>query len=367
MVDVDKIVQALGSVATSSDGSFASEPLGAAASSESTYLYAQALLLRLRKETHEGKKTGYILQRIAGELDAMLGPLSNAYVRNFVKEIWLNSWEKEYAVYRCCAVFGDTAYKFGRERVQGMPGDGACLGYQQKVLLGEVFGNVAPNMIDQKIFLLAYASCVIERDGGDVHTGNMGEITDMLQSLRGQLSRLTPAMDLSDVFMSLLDATRYPLPSMALLDWISKAIRDPSFYESNALLSETELPLLFELLDERGDVMRALYEVVQRMFDSLSPTQAIEIKKKYIDRLVFLVKLGYALPVIKHLNGIVSRIDETLVAYFVNEILAVAAPPYPAELVAAMLQLVHDIPNGVNSSLVSEFISEPVVFDNVPH
>ncbi|KAI8850811.1 TH1 protein [Chytridium lagenaria] len=227
-------------------------------------------------------------------------------------------------------------------------------------LLHDVFGVNEPNMTDQKIWLLAYASC---SSSDEESSGKLEKAMESLQFIRSVISRFNASTDMSDVFIGLLDAAKIPIACQALLIWIRKAISDPSFYESNAMTLSTELPILFELMDEiaiqnplqREYISSILVENLDRAFDTVSPLQAIEIKKRYVDRMVFLVKLGYVMPIFNRIDND-EKLDETLSGYFLNEILAVTSPPYDSTIISKMLSLLPKVKVGLNTA-ISEFIA----------
>ncbi|KAJ3100047.1 beta ketoadipyl CoA thiolase, th1 [Phlyctochytrium planicorne] len=301
----DNLTSSLQSIgqATEIDVSEAVRRLKEVITDEHTYLFARALLLRLSKETSNGKNTGLVLQRISSELERLYsadsGPFDEA-----IRFIGKPSTDLIMAITRI------TSKTIQASDIQKLfayysDRDHPSIEYIRdprffNALLNDVFGvNSEPTMTDKKIWLLAFASCAKDTLPGEIsdHGDKIEDAVNSLQFLRGVISTFTPAMDMSEVFIGLLDATKIPIAREGLLLWIRRAIGDPSFYESNAVTLSEDLPFLFELLDE------------------------IEIKKRYVDRLVFVTKLGYVLPVLRRIE-LDYKLDETLTIYFLNELIA---------------------------------------------
>jgi hypothetical protein len=111
---------------------------------------------------------------------------------------------------------------------------------------------VKPNMIEEKIWLLAYACTVLEGSDGKQDTSEVEPTAKALHSLHVILSKLSLAVDMTGECAHLLYAARFPVASMALLNWISRMISDPVFFESNLMIdpNSTEIPFLFDLISE---------------------------------------------------------------------------------------------------------------------
>ena len=80
----------------------------------------------------------------------------------------------------------------------------------------------------------------------------------------------------------------------------------------------SKIAVNFPLL--RSLVFEIFIENLQRPYESVSPLIAIEIRKKYMDLIIFLVKLDYAMPVLKYLKNQTDYIDDVLLIYFLKEV-----------------------------------------------
>jgi hypothetical protein len=176
---------------------------------------------------------------------------------------------------------------------------------------------------------------------------------------------------------------------------IRSIFTDPAFYESNLLIGGgAESHPLFELLNEvvaeyvkwsvliifglglqmairyplqRSCILEIYAENLERAYDTVSPLVAvsysvnmfkilvipthpwlffhqIEIKKRYIDQLITLVKLNFAVPVFNFVVRKSSSFDQSLLVYFLKQFIAITEPPYNENimpLVASLASLVQ--------------------------
>ncbi|KAJ3410107.1 beta ketoadipyl CoA thiolase, th1 [Chytriomyces hyalinus] len=236
----------------------------------------------------------------------------------------------------------------------------------EKALIKNVYGATTTDtsMIEEKMWLLAYVSSVIESDSNEPHNIDLVQPTmDALKHVHSVFPNLTPDIDLKNDFKALLDTVKYPVVAAGLLFWISNYIADPLFYNQNSLISGTERMLIFELLNEiaiiyplqRAYALEILGEAIVRDYDKLSPLVAIEVKKKFLDQVIFLLKLGFVMPVLDFVLENSSKMDDALVVYFLKRVYELTSYPYHRDimrLVAAIVGRIQADNLGANGNVV---------------
>ena len=70
----------------------------------------------------------------------------------------------------------------------------------------------------------------------------------------------------------------------------------------------------------------------------------MELKKKLVEHLVFLVSCGYVLPVVAYVSVCMEKgtLDHSHIRHFVAEVLSIVQHPYSAEFSSALEPLVHN-------------------------
>ncbi|TPX77792.1 hypothetical protein CcCBS67573_g00929 [Chytriomyces confervae] len=315
------------------------------ADSEVTFVYSLALLHRLANSNDHVH--GVLLSRIASELEAAVGPQRARQYASAIHFAGRPAPELVIAVTRVCAkdVQASDVYK---------------------ALIKNVYGATTTDtsMIEEKMWLLAYVSSVIESDSNEPHNIDLVQPTmDALKHVHSVFPNLTPDIDLKNDFKALLDTVKYPVVAAGLLFWISNYIADPLFYNQNSLISGTERMLIFELLNEiaiiyplqRAYALEILGEAIVRDYDKLSPLVAIEVKKKFLDQVIFLLKLGFVMPVLDFVLENSSKMDDALVVYFLKRVYELTSYPYHRDimrLVAAIVGRIQADNLGANGNVV---------------
>ncbi len=86
----------------------------------------------------------------------------------------------------------------------------------------------------------------------------------------------------------------------------------------------------------------------------------MELKKKLVDHLVFLVSCGYVLPVVAYIGHCMEThsLDHSHIRHFVAEVLSIVQHPYSIEFSSAMEPLVHN--PEITAPLINPNRTDPV-------
>uniref|UniRef100_A0A0R3RTH4 Negative elongation factor D n=1 Tax=Elaeophora elaphi TaxID=1147741 RepID=A0A0R3RTH4_9BILA len=202
--------------------------------------------------------------------------------------------------------------------------------------------RVHPNHRSKYIFLLSYASCRTSDDA------NNQRENEEIEKTRAVMEHILDNIRSEGEFLKdiplLLYGIEFPSVASGLLQYLK------GFLLSDKILCKLEM-VHFVLLDEIATkhcglhirLFKILCELYDRQSKLLQPAEMIIAKQRStIDRLVHLLSVGFALPVIEKINKMFheGQIDISLVRYFAVDVLDIIEPPYSEEFIETFLPMV---------------------------
>ncbi|TPX48559.1 hypothetical protein SeLEV6574_g01986 [Synchytrium endobioticum] len=196
--------------------------------------------------------------------------------------------------------------------------------------------------LDEKCFLLAYASCYVDtthiadrKAACDVQDESRKRITRTQADIKASLAilgRIKGPADLKgEDFLTLLKlGLEHPVICMIV---IHQAVKKLQLLEYLNIKHDTDLgrtPPVFDLLDEiatqrplaRPVIFRYYARELERKISGdITLLDEIEFKKKFLDRILYLLRIGYTQPVIDYMQSTVNHRDESLTLYFIVKFL----------------------------------------------
>lgn len=328
---------------------------------EQTYLYSQLLLKRLADQPG-----GEPYRRISKELesnaltkgDEHLISILRTYLWEFppslaspITAILQNSHATPgdiFAIYRQYTSANPPPVRF------------LCDSQLLDILLKAVFvprlGQTPKPEIQEKIiYLVAYAVTV--NDSEEKDTKEINSISEKLKLLSTTLTKRTTGANMPGAITTILDLMDVPIVSMALLYWISYLLTETSWYET--YYRSAVVPVPHQILEEiahRHPLQRPfVFEVLKKNLTvevkNLSPEIMMALRKTLLDRMIYLVQLGFVLPVLKYIKRISSSIDESLIVHTLKMILDMAEPPYTDEFIDLIVEIVEPIAESLNKAM----------------
>jgi len=220
-----------------------------------------------------------------------------------------------------------------------------------KLLLKEIFSNNNQSQSKKDVYtwLLAYATSV--NDGDDVmeKEKNIKETINAINHLNSTLKKITPYTDLKEYFMDLLKATDIPITSVALISWIENTMDDPNYSD---LYNQVNVrPLTFDLLNEaairqplqRDNIFNIYKKSFEKQYIGVISEAVMELKKRMLGEFIFLMKTDFVIPVLNYMVDSASKIDESLVAYFVQNLISMIEPPYPKDISVLIVKIISQL------------------------
>ncbi|KAF9426496.1 Negative elongation factor C/D [Podila epigama] len=226
----------------------------------------------------------------------------------------------------------------------------------------EFFGGVVKQDHKEKyLWLIAYAASVQEVDEKVTDTSEVQATYEALNALEDTLSKRTAGTDLTPILKNLLIAIETPVASMALLYWIQFVIRETSYIETYFRSHEVPLPLLLieEMAYQHPLQQANIFSTLVDFFEApleLNPEIMMTYRKSILDRMIYLIQLNYALPVLDYIRVRARKMDQSLSMHFVKKVLEMVRGPYSKKFIEGMGQMIEEIVD-----VIKKTDTEPIV------
>ncbi|KAF0973276.1 hypothetical protein FDP41_008483 [Naegleria fowleri] len=198
--------------------------------------------------------------------------------------------------------------------------------------------KVNPAHRPKYIYVLAYASSVV---GENNHT-NLNPLSAALEKAISICSNTTLPKSVS-IFRPCLI---YNVVCAGILYWVGVIFTDSQFSITMFTLNNTRMymALLKEIAFRHEPLSVTVLNIVKKCYyanhGDLDPLQAIEIKKVFLDVIIYLMQLGYVLPTLQTIHDlIVERMDMSLVRHVINSILDMIEPPFSLDFIKKFVEI----------------------------
>lgn len=148
----------------------------------------------------------------------------------------------------------------------------------------------------------------------------------------------------------LCQAIRTPVVAVGIARWIEKWLSDGSsdLFQLSPQSIGVHLTILDEIVTRHMSLHDAIHKLLVRLLQlevsDMEVLGAIELRKRYIERLVHLMSVGYVIPVLETMRRLWSTqsIDISLVRHFAFELLDMIKPPISKEFAQLFQPMVAD-------------------------
>ncbi|KAF9319560.1 Negative elongation factor C/D [Podila horticola] len=236
-----------------------------------------------------------------------------------------------------------------------------------EIMLSSIFvpsfkgGVVKQDHKEKYLWLIAYAASVQEEDERITDMSEVQPTYEALCALEDTLSKRTAGTDLTPILKNLLIAIETPVASMALLYWIQFVIRETSYIETYFRSHEVPVPLL--LIEEmaykhplqQANIFGTLVDFFEAPLE-LNPEIMMTYRKSILDRMIYLIQLNYAMPVLDYIQVRARKMDQSLSMHFVKKVLEMVRGPYSKKFIEGMSQMIEEI-----VEVIKKTDTEPVV------
>ncbi|KAI9275699.1 TH1 protein [Phascolomyces articulosus] len=212
--------------------------------------------------------------------------------------------------------------------------------------------NMKSDLVDKLIGLLTYATAFDESKTRDEQKDILKRVGRTLRNLYKALQNQAGA-NFSGAILDIMEGIQIPAASMGILLWIEYISTRTQYYDT--YYRTTEVPLPHLLLDEIATAhplqQPIVLEVIKKCFlhpyQNFAPETLAALQKQWIERLVNLVELNYALPVLKFIRSVAREIDYSLTVHFVTKVLELAQMPFSIEFVEHIIDTLVPIADTV--------------------
>lgn len=212
--------------------------------------------------------------------------------------------------------------------------------------------RVNPEHRPKYIYLLSYAVSVVEqlkkgsrrtvnKDHLEYTSSAVDKVATICQEKKGSIELLCEVNTLYQYI------SKIPVVAMGILRWVKYTVSEPSYFK----LSTDHTPIHLALLDEISIHHNTLHEKVLELLiglmelehDDMEVLQQLQVKRVILDRMVHLVSRNYVIPIIKHMRKCWQRqdIDVSLIRYFVTEVLEIIEPPYSQDFIQILSPMIE--------------------------
>ncbi|KAG0072993.1 Negative elongation factor C/D [Linnemannia elongata] len=236
-----------------------------------------------------------------------------------------------------------------------------------EIMLSSIFvpsfkgGMVKQDHKEKYLWLIAYAASVHENDDMGPDAMEVQPTYDAILALEDTLSKRTAGTDLTPILANLLVAIETPVASMALLYWIQFVITETSYIETYFRSHEVPVPLLLieEMAYKHPLQQTAVFATLVNFFEApleLNPEIMMTYRKSILERMIYLMQLNFAMPVLDYIRVRARKMDQSLSMHFVKRVLEMVSGPYSKKFIEGMGQMIQEI-----VEVIKKTDTEPIV------
>jgi len=165
--------------------------------------------------------------------------------------------------------------------------------------------NIPPRYRNCYFYILAYSSCKRPETNilSDEEKEELDEVIAAITEIFPVFQQFYVGRELQGVVTKLMDFIRFPVISMGALHWASIPLSDTGWYMTN--YNTQSIQYLLELLKEmaylhvyqRAEILKLLKKCF-KLETELEPLPSLDIKKKVLDAIIYLMECGFTMPVI---------------------------------------------------------------------
>ncbi|CAG8762590.1 6153_t:CDS:10, partial [Cetraspora pellucida] len=321
-----------------------------------SYLFAQALIKRLSQE-----QNGYPLRKLAKELEKGVSINNTELVENLRNLIAAPPMQIATSILRIPPTPGDIVALHKQYSLAPLPSpiylrdpQLLCKNKNHDWLLNNAFVpsektlNLKQDIKDKYLYLAAYAASAEEREDGTIDNSRVNTTFETLKKLQTTLGKKgVIGLEFNAIVKDLLVYIDTPIASMATIFWIKYILRETSYYEKHFKTNEVPLPhyileeIAFRHQYQRFHVFNA-YKAELESSNRFTPeVMQTALRKQLMERMAYLVQIGFVMQVMSYIEKNLSKLDEKLVTIFVKKVASACGPPYSEEFYISMLKLIE--------------------------
>ncbi|KAF0526886.1 TH1 protein [Gigaspora margarita] len=346
-----------------------------------SYLFVQSLIKHLSQE-----RNGYPLRKLAKELEKGVSNNNMELVDNLRNLIAAPPQPIAQSILRIPPTPGDIVNLHKQYSQEPLPSpiylrDPQLLYWllNNAFVPSEKTLNLKQDLKEKYLYLAAYAASAEERDDGTIDDSRVNTTFETLKKLQATLSRKgVIGLEFNAIVKDLLIYIDTPIASMATIFWIKYILRETAYYEKHFKTNEVPLPhyileeIAFRHQYQRFHVFNA-YKAELESSTRFTPEVMTALRRQLMERMAYLVQIGFVMQVMTYIEKNLSRLDEKLVTIFIKKVISACGPPYSEEFYISMLKLIEYARVQLDSQLdtrpmiVQFFADRPQTIDHKYH
>lgn len=221
--------------------------------------------------------------------------------------------------------------------------------------------EVPQDFLNSYVWLLAYASTSSDtrqifpstpiESASSASLSSESEIKAISEAILKVVSvckSTSVGLAMNNALETILSFVEYPIICMLALHWARFCICDPEKAPSSWGLRFLSAQL--EILQEIAATHPLLQPLCLNLLmdtmsveSSVDPSTASTARKKLMEYAAFLLEHGYVLPVLKKVEELATRVDQSLIRHFLMIVLEMAAPPYSLAFLEPIVRLLNNV------------------------
>ncbi|KAI8810121.1 TH1 protein-domain-containing protein [Cladochytrium replicatum] len=205
----------------------------------------------------------------------------------------------------------------------------------------------------EKVFLLAYMASYSPNHSKEENEKSLNETIKLLELAETLLDECGQN---KQKIRELVRVFGCPTAVMGVLRWIRTSIRAGDWYTD---ISMGRVPEVFKILEEISIRFPLMHEHVLVIYGeniedpvvSDDPEEKkgtriyeeMEVRRKFVDRLLHLVKCNCVMPVIVYVEGLKGVVDESLIVHFVLNFLSMVEFPIPKPVAMHLIRIMLSV------------------------
>lgn len=150
--------------------------------------------------------------------------------------------------------------------------------------------------------------------------------------------------NMKKTILKLRKQIKYKVVCIGIVQWISYIMSELEFFISVYNISSGKLimELLKEITYYHSTHHSLIFDLLSLLFKSshyLDSLDVIEMKKLYLDVMIFMIQIGYVLPCLNLFESLIPSLEYGLLKHFLDQIFGMVESPFSDEFRQSMLKI----------------------------
>jgi hypothetical protein len=195
------------------------------------------------------------------------------------------------------------------------------------------------------VFLLAYLATYDQNLSKEANTALLEDTMNSIRITCEVCEDKGFAMKMNSKIELLEHHLAKPIVAAGILHWVRLSLLDPSYYETtyHTVCTPVLLKILCEIATQHRLLQDSVFESLEQAFalpTSMDALTGMNFHRQILRCMVHLIHLGRSVAVFQMINSNFSKMDLSLVRYFILTLLETTGPPYSVEFADNILRII---------------------------